>query len=139
MFNGRYGFTRCWRIIIITNYYFCVCLFDCLIFFVMEVNSEVVCVYPINLYERRLATCTSQNLQFESPVLYQKLWWLCHSCHYFVSQFDWLIQNTQRVFFVFPRGNSTKAWCVAKCQKVVHVIVTVHYFISKMPKMCALL
>lgn len=139
MFNARYGFTRYWRIIIITNYYFYVCLFDCLIFFfVMDVNSEVVCVCPINLYER-LPTNTSQNLQFESPALYQKLWWLCHSCHYFVSQFDWLIRNIERVFFVFPRGNTTKGWGVAKCQKVVHVTVTVHNIISKMPEMCALL
>lgn len=44
MFNARYGFTRYWRIIIITNYYFYVCLFDCLIFFLLWTWILKLCV-----------------------------------------------------------------------------------------------
>ena len=123
------------EVIIITNYYFYVCLFDCLIFFLLWTWILKLCVCPINLYER-LPTNRSQNLQFESPALHQKLWWLCHSCHYFVSRFDWIDWfETLKEYFLFFQEETPQKVDVLQNVKRLYMLQWLYIMLSvKCPK-----
>ena len=145
MFNARYSFTICWRIIIITNYYFYVSLFDCCIFFVMEVNSEVN-VISVACVCAQLLIFMQEGYQHVHLRIYNLNPQYCikscvdhATCVIILGQglIDWF--ETLKEYFLFFQEEIPQKVDVLQNVKGLYMLQWLYNFICKIPKMCALL